>query len=273
MWSIVVAFAAAARAALRARQDLALENLALRQQFAVLQRQVNRPRLRPVERWLWTWLARRWPRWKQALVLVRPETVLGWHRRGFQFFWSWKSRRRRPGRPPGDGEIRALVRRMAEANPLWGAPRIHDEFLKLGFQISQSTVSRWMPRRRKPPSQTWRTFLANHLRDLVAIDFFTVPTVTFRILFGFVVLSLERRRALHFNVTDSPMSAWTTQQIVEAFPEDQAPRFLLRDRDSIYSRAFRDRVQGMGIEEVLTAPRSPWQNAYVERFIGTLRRT
>jgi len=161
---------------------------------------------------------------------------------------------------------------MALANPLWGAPRIHGELLKLGFDVSQRTVAGLMPRRPKPPSQTWRTFLQNHVADLVSVDFFVVPTATFRILYVFVVLLHHRRRVVHFNVTDSPTAAWTAQQIVEAFPDDSAPRYLLHDRDSIYGGEFRRRVKGMCIAEVLSSPRSTWQNPFAERVIGTLRR-
>ena len=161
---------------------------------------------------------------------------------------------------------------MARANPLWGAPRIHGELLKLGFTISQRSVARIMPRRQGPPSQSWRTFLSNHVADLVAVDFFVVPTATFRILFVFVVLLHHRRQVVHFNVTRAPTSAWTAQQILEAFPEDSAPRYFIRDRDAVYGDTFRRRVEGMGIAEVLTAARSPWQNPYAERMIGTIRR-
>jgi transposase InsO family protein len=161
---------------------------------------------------------------------------------------------------------------MAIANPLWGAPRIHGELLKLGIEVSQRTVSRLMPRRRKPPSQTWRTFLDNHLKDLVSIDFFVVPTATFRVLFGFLVLAHDRRLVIHFNVTAHPTAAWTAQQCVDAFPWDTAPRYLIRDRDSIFGQEVRGRIRGMGIEEVVIAPRSPWQSPYVERLIGSIRR-
>jgi len=161
---------------------------------------------------------------------------------------------------------------MAHANPLWGAPRIHGELLKLGFEVSQRTVARLMPGRRKRPSQTWRTFLQNHVLDLVSVDFFVVPMATFRLLHVFVVLVHRRPNVVPFNVTDSPTAAWTAQQIVEAFPDDSAPRYLLRDRDGIYGHEFRRRVQGMGVAEVLAAPRSPWQNPFVERVIGTMRR-
>ena len=165
-----------------------------------------------------------------------------------------------------------MIQKMAHANPLWGAPRIHGELLKLGFTISQRTVARLMPRRRKPPSQSWKTFLANHVADLVAVDFFVVPTATFRILFVFLVLLHSRRRVVHFSVTDSPTAAWTAQQLVEAFPEESAPKYLLRDRDAVYGDVFRARMKNLGIAEVLTAARSPWQSPHAERMIGTIRR-
>ena len=166
----------------------------------------------------------------------------------------------------------ALIERMAVANPFWGAPRIHGELLKLGIEISERTVSRLMPKNRKPPSQTWKAFLNNHAKDLVSIDFFTVPTATFRVLFVLVVLAHHRRRVVHFNVTAHPTAGWTGQQMVEAFPEDTAPRYLLRDRDKIYGCEFHQRIQGMNMKEVLSAPASPWQRAYVERLIGSIRR-
>jgi putative transposase len=270
--SILLALLGALRAALRTRTDLTLENLALRQQLALLRHRSKRPQFGSLDRLFWVWLSDRWAGWREALHLVRPETVIRWHRQGFRAFWTWKSRRGRTGRPPVGSEIADLVRTMALANPLWGAPRIHGEMLKLGLDISQRTVARLMPRRPKPPSQTWRTFLENHLADLVSVDFFVVPTATFRVLYVFVVLLHHRRRVLHFNVTDSPTAAWTAQQLVEAFPYDSAPRYLLRDRDSIYGGEFRQRVKGMRIAEVLTAPRSPWQNPFAERVIGTIRR-
>jgi hypothetical protein len=270
--SLVLALLGALRAALRTHADLTLENLALRQQLVLLRRRSKRPRFSPLDRVFWVWLSKRWARWREALQVVRPETVIRWHRLGFRAFWTWKSRRGRTGRPPIGSELADLVRTMALANPLWGAPRIHGELLKIGFDISQRSVARLMPRGPKPPSQTWRTFLHNHLADLVSVDFFVVPTATFRVLYVFVVLLHHRRRVVHFNVTDSPTAAWTAQQLIEAFPDDSAPRYLLRDRDSIYGGEFRRRVQGMLISEVLTAPRSPWQNPFVERVIGTIRR-
>jgi len=161
---------------------------------------------------------------------------------------------------------------MSAANPLWGAPRIHGELLKLGIQVSQTTVAKYMVRARKPPSQTWRTFLDNHVRDLVSMDFFVVPTATFRVLFVLVILAHHRRRLVHFNVTENPTARWTAHQVVEAFPWDSAPRYLLRDRDGVYGDEFRRQVAAMGIEEVLTAAQSPWQNPYAERLVGSIRR-
>ena len=220
---------------------------------------------------LWVWLSRLWTGWRQALVLVQPETVIRWHRQGFRLYWRWKSRQRRPGRPRISREIQGLIRTMHEANPTWGAPRIHGELLKLGFTLAQSTVSKYLPRHRQPPSQGWQAFLRNHLRETIAIDFAVVPTVTFRLLFVFVVLGLERRKLLHVNVTAHPTAQWTAQQMVEALPWETA-RYVIRDRDRIYGVDFRRRVAGLGLHEVPIAPRSPWQNAYAERFIGSLRR-
>jgi putative transposase len=257
---------------LRTRQSLVLENLALRHQLAVLQRTAPRPRFRTCDRLLWVLLSRLWAGWTDAVSVVQPATVIRWQRSGFKLFWTRKSRRHGPGRPSVSTEVRALIRRMSQANPLWGAPRIHGELQKLGIEISQATVSKYLVRHRAPPSQTWRTFLDNHLRSLVSVDFFTVPTVLFKVLFVFVVLAHERRRVVHINITDAPTAQWTAQQLVEAFPWQTAPRYLLRDRDAVYGVAFSRRVQTMGIHEVKTAARSPWQNPYVERLIGTLRR-
>jgi putative transposase len=256
----------------RTQRSLVLENLALRHQLAVLQRTAPRPRLRTADRLLWVLLSRLWSGWTDALLLVRPETVIRWHRTGFTQYWTRKSRGNGPGRPTVAPEVRALIRQMSKANALWGAPRIHGELQKLGIEISQATVSKYVVRHRKPPSQTWRSFLENHLGSLVSVDFFIVPTVTFKVLFVFVVLVHERRRVVHINVTDAPTAQWTAQQLVEAFPWETAPRYLLRDRDAVYGVVFSSRAQAMGIHEVKAAPRSPWQNPYVERLIGTLRR-
>ena len=251
---------------------LAAENLALRQQLAILEQTAKRPRLRPWDRVFWVWLSKLWSDWRSVLVVVQPETVVRWHHLGFKLYWRWKSRTGKVGRPRVDAEIRKLIQRMCQENPTWGAPRIHSELHLLGYTVAESTVAEYMPRNRKPPSQTWRTFLDNHVRDIAAIDFFTVPTATFRILYCFVVLRHDRRWVVHFNVTEHPTARWTAQQIVNAFPYDEAPRFLLRDRDSIYSEYFRDRLKQMVIEEVLIAPHAPWQNPYCERIFGSIRR-
>src|SRR3989449_1269409 len=253
-------------------RQLALENLALRHQLAVYRRTKPRPKLRTMDRLFWVGLARVWTGWRQSLVIVAPATVLRWQCRRFRDHWTQLSGQPAGGRPPVHAELTALVRKMAAANPLWGAPRIHGELLKLGIDVAERTVSRLMPERRTPPSHTWRTFLTNHLRDLVTLDFFTVPTMRLRVLFILVVLAHHRRRVLHFNVTEHPTAAWTAQQVVDAFPDDSAPSYLLHDRDSIYGDAFRKRVNGMGISEVQTAPHSPWQNPFAERLIGSIRR-
>ena len=258
--------------ATRSRRSLLLENAALRQQLVVALGSHGRPRLRATDRAFWVLLRRGWSGWRDALVIVRPATVVRGHRHGFRLYWHWKSRRRWLGRPRVAAELRELVRQMARENTGWGAPRIHGELLKFGFEISERTVSRLMPRSTRPPSQSWRTFLTNHVGELTSIDFFVVPTMTFRLVYVLVILRHARRRVVHVNVTESPTAEWTAQQIVNAFPWDTAPRYLLRDRDAIYGDVFKSRVAGLGIQLVATAPRSPWQNPYVERFIGSVRR-
>ena len=253
-------------------EQVALENVALRQQLSIFKRNLPRPKLFRRDRLFWIVLSRICKEWKSALMVVQPDTVVSWQRKRFKQYW-WKlSQPKGPGRPQVRAEIRTLIRKMAAANPLWGAPRVHGELLKLGFDISERTVSRLMPKRRKVPSQTWKTFLANHVGQIVSIDFFTVATIQLRVLFVFVVLAHARRRVVHFNVTEHPTAAWTAQQIIEAFPDDSAPRYLVRDRDGIYGPYFNERIQGMGIEQILIAARSPWQNCFVERMIGSIRR-
>jgi putative transposase len=259
------------RALLRNRTELAAENLALRQQLAVLREKAKRPRLRQRDRVFWAILSRIWVNWRSALLIVQPETVIRWHRRGFRIFWHWKSRAKR-GRPSVESEARTLIRRLSRENPSWGVPRIQSELALLGHLVSEATVRKYRVRTRKPPSQTWRTFLDNHVKDIVAVDFFTVPTATFRILFAFLVMRHDRRHVAHFNVTAHPTAEWTAQQVIEAFPDDTVPRFMIRDRDSIYGAYFQQRVKHMGIEQVPTAYRSPWQSPYVERLIGSIRR-
>jgi transposase InsO family protein len=254
------------------RSWLVLENLALRHQLAVLNRQLRKPKLRPADRLLWVGLRRFWSQWQEALLLFQPQTVIAWHRRGFHLFWRWKSRPRL-GRPSSNGELIALIRRMWQENPTWGSWRIQAELAKLGMEISDSTVRKYRPKhRRSASSQTWKTFLHKHAKELVAIDFFTVPTATCRMLYVFLVLAHERRKVLHFHITDSPSADWTAQQMVEAFPFTIPPRYLLRERDAIYGAAFVRRVKHLGLEQKLIAPRAPWQNPMVERLIGSIRR-
>ena len=258
---------------LRSRAEVQLENVALRHQIGVLQRSVRkRPILTSGDRLFWIYLSQIWRNWRSALVIVQPETVVAWHRKGFRLFWTWKVRHGQSGRPAVACEVRDLIRRMCRENPTWGAPRIHGELLKLGINIGETSVSKYMVRCRKPPCQTWRTFLENHVSQLVSVDFFTVPTIRFHVLYVFLILAHDRRRIVHFNVTSHPTAEWTGQQLRNAFPFDQSPRYLLRDRDAIFGQDFRDQVRDMGIEEVLSTPRSPWQRAYVERVIGSIRR-
>jgi len=258
---------------LKSRAALQLENMALRHQIGVLQRSANkRLPLYNSDRLFWAGLSQVWSEWRSGLVIVKPETVLGWHRNAFRMFWTWRVRRGKPGRPPVSPEVRALIRRMSRDNPGWGAPRLHGELLRLGIDIGETSVSKYLVRRRKPPSQTWRTFLQNHLQDLVSVDFFTVPTIRFQVLYVFLVLAHERRRIVHFAVTAHPTAEWTAHQRREAFPWETAPRYLLRDRDRIFGQEFVNQVKAMGIQQVLSAPRSPWQRAYIERLIGSIRR-
>jgi putative transposase len=255
----------------RSRLVLQAEILALHHQIAVLKRaSKKRLSLRPIDRILWVWLSCFWSAWLSALVIVKPETIVRWHQSGFRLFWKWKSARR--GRPKTGQEIRQLIRKMSSANRTWGAPRIHGELLKLGLQVSQATVAEYMLRQPKPPSQTWRTFLENHTHQLASVDFFTITTITLRIFYVFVVISHQRRCVVHFNITGHPTAGWTSRQLRQAFPFDTAPRYLLHDQDRIYSPDIRQRLTDMGIMEVLTAPRSPWQTPYVERLIASIRR-
>lgn len=258
--------------AYRGHYELVLENLALRQQLHALKRTGTHPSLQRRDRLFWIILMKTWRRWRTALVIVQPDTVVRWHREWLRRRWTRRSNTDRVGRPRTDAAIRNLVSEMATANPLWGAPRIHGELAKVGVAVSERTISRLLRRRAQPPSQTWRTFLTNHLATLVSVDFFTVPTLTGRVLFVFVVLLHHRRRIVHVNVTEHPTAAWTAQQLIDAFPDDSAPRWLLRDRDAIYGDTFRRRVEGMGIDEVRSSPSSPWQNPYIERLIGSMRR-
>jgi putative transposase len=271
MMSVLVSLFLALRGCVRSRAALQCEVLALRHQLQVLERsRPQRLRLTRADRLLWVWFSGVWTAWRAALVIVKPDTVIAWHRQGFRLFWTWKSRRR-VGRPTVPLAVRTLIRTMSEANPRWGAPRIHGELLKLGVDIGQASVGKYMVRHRRPPSQSWRTFWANHVGQVIAADFFVVPTATCRLLFVLIILAHDRRRVVHVAVTAHPTATWTAQQLRDAFPWDTAPRFLLHDRDHAFD-GWAHTAKAIGVEELLTAPHSPWQNAYVERFIGSVRR-
>ncbi len=244
--------------AFRRRFSLQLEVVALRHQLAVYERsRPSRFRIEPGDRVLWSWLSRLWPGWRQGLHFVQPRAVLEWQKRRFCDHWRRKSQGGQPGRPRIDQELRELIRRISRANPGWGSPRIVGELGRLGIVVAKSTVEKYRVHATGSPSPTWKVFLDNHVKALVSIDFFVVPTLKFKILYVLVVLAHRRRRIVHFNVTANPTAQWTAQQMVEAFPLDTAPRYLTRDRDGIYGETFRRRVRSLGIEEVITAPRSP----------------
>ena len=256
----------------KSRRRLEAENLLLRHQLSVaLRRAPPRPRFRGIDRALLVWMIQLWPSLLGAVQIVQPETVLRWHRAGFSAFWRWNSRAR-AGRPKIDRELRELIQRMSMENPLWGASRIHGELLMLGFEVAQSTVSKYLVRGRKPPSQSWRTFLRNHAEAIAAIDMCIVPTLTFERLFAFLVLGHGRRQLLWFEVTRHPTAEWLARQITEAFPWASAPTYLVRDNDRAYGHTFTARVRAMGIRDRPISPRSPWQNGIAERMIGTVRR-
>ena len=261
--------------ALGSRQDLILENLALRQQLLSMHAKRPRHRLSTRHKFFWLALRRLWPNWKTALILVTPRTVVEWHRSGFRLYWKWLSRAQQVvGRKPVSQEIRTLIFRMAAENPTWGAPRIHGELLMLGFDVSEPTVSRWLRRAPRNPDvgKRWLTFLRNHREAIAAMDFFTVPTITFGVLYCFFVISHDRRKILRFSVTRNPSALWIVQQLREAWPYASTPKFLLFDHDSKFGQDVVTAVRQMGSEPVRTAYRSPWQNGIAERWAGSCRR-
>ena len=261
-----------ARTRLKSRARLEAENLVLRQQVIVLSRKSgSRVWLRNIDRLIFVWIYRLFPSILNAITVVKPETVIRWHRRGFRAYWRWKSRRR-GGRPRIDREIRDFIRRMSRDNPLWGAPRIHGELLMLGIEVAESTVARYMTKRQGPPSQGWKTFLRNHADGIASLDLFVVRTISFKLLYGLVILRHARRRLVSISVTSNPTAEWIAGQVTDAFPWDEAPRHLIRDRDGAFGPAYTRRIRAMEIRDHPTAPRSPWQNGHVERLIGSIRR-
>jgi transposase InsO family protein len=256
----------------KSKTRLAAENAALRHQLIVLRRKLRgRVQLANSDRWFLVQLYRWFPSILKVLTIIRPETLVRWHRAGFRSYWRWKSRSL-GGRPQIEADLRALIRRMSIENPRWGAPRIHGELLKLGFEVAQSSVAKYMVKRRGPPSQEWRTFLCNHAPDIAAMDLFVVPTIGFSLLYAFVIVRLDRRDLVWINVTTNPTSDWIARQMTEAFPWDDAPKYLIRDRDRIYGAVVTRRLRAMGIRDKPTAPASPWQNGFAERLIGSIRR-
>src|SRR6202158_4311268 len=252
----------------KSKLRLQAENAVLRHQLNVLRRRLHgRVRLTNNDRWFFIQLYRWVPSILQVLTIIRPETLVRWHRAGFRCYWRWKSR---PlgGRPQIDTELRALIRRMSMENLLWGTPRIHGELLKLGFEVAQSSVAKYMVKRRGPPSQGWRTFLHNHAPDIAAMDFFVVPTIGFRILYGFVIVRLHRRDLVWINVPRNYRAEWVGRQVTEAFPWEGAPRYMIRDCDRVYGTVVTRRLRAMGIRDKPIAPSSPWQNGFAERLIG-----
>jgi transposase InsO family protein len=268
LWFLLTLFASP----LKSKSRLEAENAALRYQLIVLRRKVGgRVRLTNGDRLFFIQLYRWFPSVLKVITVIRPETLVRWHRAGFRRYWCWKSR---PfgGRPQISAELRALIRRMSIENPLWGAPRIHGELLKLGFEVAQSSVAKYMVKRGGPPGQGWRTFLRNHAPDIAAMDLFVVPTIGFSLLYAFVIVRLDRRDLVWTNVTTNPTAEWIARQLTEAFPWSTAPRYLVRDRDRIYGSIVPRRLRAMGIRDKPIAPASPWQNGFAERLIGSIRR-
>jgi transposase InsO family protein len=256
----------------KSKSRLEAENAVLRHQLIVLRRKVQgRVRLTNNDRWFLIQLYRWFPPILNVLTIIRPETLVRWHRAGFRCYWRWKSRSR-GGRPQIETDLRALIRQMSMENPLWGAPRIHGELLKLGFDVGQSSVAKYMVKPGRAPSQGWRTFLRNHAPDIAAMDLFVVPTISFDLLYALVIVRLSRRNLVWINVTTNPTAEWIARQLTEAFPWDEAPRYLIRDRDRIYGAIVKCRLRAMGIRDKPTAPGSPWQNGFAERLIGSIRR-
>jgi len=256
----------------RSQSEQAIVELALRQQLAAYSERRSRPRLTPVDRAFWAALSRTWPRWREVLCVVQPETVVHWHRMGFRLYWRSISKGG-PGRPRISRELQDLIRRIAKEND-WRARKIQAELEKLGLNVSLATVSRYLPKRgpQDRQRQRWMTFLRNHRGAIAAMDFLVVPTVRFKLLYVWFVIEHGRRRVLHFNVTAHPTSAWTIQQLREAFPNDPSHRFLIHDNDSIFSERVAEAIGYLGIESKRTAFRSPWQNGIAERWIGSVRR-
>jgi transposase InsO family protein len=272
MVELLCFFLAVLASPFKSRQRLEAENAALRHQLIILGRRMpGRVQLTNGDRWFLVQLYRLFPSILRVLTIIRPETLVRWHRAGFRSYWRWKSGTR-GGRPQIDSDLRALIKKMSMENPLWGAPRIHGELLKLGFEVAQSSVAKYMVKHSRPPSQGWRTFLRNHAPDIAAMDLFVVPTISFGLLYALVIVRLDRRELVWINVTANPTAEWVAHQVTEAFPWDDAPQYLVRDRDRIFGMIVTRRLRAMGIRDKPIAPASPWQNGFAERLIGSIRR-
>ena len=256
----------------RDKQDIILENLALRQQLIVQQRSIKKPKIKNIDRVFWVWLSRIWSNWKSTLIIVNPETVIHWHRNGFKLYWRWKSRR--AGRPSIDWKLIILVRKLQKENPTWSAQRIQGELAKLGYSVCDNTVAKYMRKPNADPDkrQRWRTFLKNHAKHIVGIDFVVVRTLCFKAIYVFVAISHDRRKILHFGVSSKPHSEWAIQQLRETFSFDETTKYVIRDNDAIFSEDFKLHIKRFGLKDTPTAPHSPWQNPIAKRMMGTLRR-
>ena len=276
MVTLAISMVTYVRAFFIPRHQLALEAAALRQQLAVFKRKQTHPRLHHLDRCFWAALRRVYSGWAEVLIIVKPETVVSWHRAGFRWFWRWRSKQRRPGRPKVSGEIRQLIRHMKAENPTWGAPRIHGELRQLGFTVAEPTVSRYLQQLKRHPDQgkakQWLAFLNNHREVIAAFDFFIVPSLTFRTLYCFFVIAHARRRVLHFNVTTHPTSDWIVQQLREALPLPCPYRYIVFDRDGKFGSKVFEFLKACGIQPIRTTARSPWQNGIAERWVGSARR-
>ena len=255
----------------KSKESIQLENILLRKQIEILRRAGKRPTVTNRDRAVFVYLSKLYPRWRESFLIFKPDTLIRWHKKGFKLYWWYKSKNK-GGRPHVDIELINLIKKMSKENPLWGAPRIHGELLMLGYNISQSTVSYYMPKNTPRSKQTWLTFLHNHLKETISVDFFSIPTLTYSLLHVFVILSHDRRKIIHFNITKHPTDEWTSRQLIEACPWSSDYKYLIRDRDSRYASSFKERLSQLKIEEIKTSYRSPWQNGYVERVIGSIKR-
>ena len=261
-----------ARSLFTSKRDLILENLMLRQQLTIYQRKNKRPRLENIDRVILVWISRVFSKWKSALIVAQASTLIGWHRKGFKLYWKRKSRR--VGRPTINWELIKLIRRMQKENPLWSAQRIQGELTILGYSVCDNTVAKYMRKSKTDPGkiQRWLTFLRNHAKYTVGIDFLVVRTISFKALYVFIALSHDRRKILHFGVSSKPHAQWAIQQLRETFAFDETTKYVIRDNDKIFSGDFKQQIRNFGLKDTPTAPRSPWQNPICERVIGTLRR-